>query len=129
MPVLDASAALEVLLRTPTGIRSSGRVFEDELHAPHLLDVEFTQGLRRLIFADKIAEARAELALAMLRDLTLIRHTHFPFLSRIWELRASHSAYDAAYVALAEALDTPLLTCDAKLARSHGHRAQIVLLA
>ena len=128
MPVLDASAALEVLLRTPIGLRSSGRVFEEELHAPHLLDVEFTQSLRRLIFTNKVAEARAELALDMLMDLTLIRHTHFPFLSRIWELRAMLSAYDAAYVALAEALDMPLLTCDARLSRSHGHRAKIVLL-
>jgi predicted nucleic acid-binding protein len=128
MPVLDASAAVEVLLRTPVGLRGVWRLFEDELHAPHLLDIEFTQSLRRLILAHKLSGARADLALNMFVDLTITRHAHTAMLRRIWQLRSSISAYDAAYVALAEALDMPLLTCDARLSRSHGHCADIQLL-
>ena len=63
-----------------------------------------------------------------LLDLPVHRHPHDILLPRIWELRRSVTAYDAAYVALAEALDAPLLTRDGKLARSHGHRARIELV-
>jgi len=129
MAVLDASAALEILLKTPLGMRCASRLFEDELHAPHLLDVEFAQALRRLVLAGELAKERAKLALDMLKDLAIVRHSHLPLLSRIWDLRASVSAYDAAYLALAEGLDVPLLTCDAKLSRSHGHSAKVELLA
>ena len=126
--VLDASVALEVLIRTTRGVRFASDVFGRERHVPHLLDIEFAQALRRLLLAREISSDRAGLALEALGDWSLARHSHVPFLSRIWELRDSMSAYDAAYVALAEALDVPLLTCDAKLARSHGHRAKILLL-
>jgi predicted nucleic acid-binding protein len=126
--VLDASVALEVLLETPLGRRHAGSVFDQERHAPPLLDLEIAQALRRLTLSGEIAQGRGRSVLEIFSDWSLIRHAHTPLLGRIWELRSSVSAYDAAYVALAEALDAPLLTCDAKLSRSHGHRAKIELL-
>ncbi len=128
MIVLDASVALEVLLQTPLGLRYADRVFDKERHAPPLLDLEVAQALRRLTFSGEIAQNRGRSVLDIFSDWSLIRHAHTPLLRRIWELRSSVSAYDAAYVALAEALDRPLLTCDAKLSRSHGHCAKIELL-
>jgi predicted nucleic acid-binding protein len=131
VPVLDTSAALEVLLKTPLGAAVLPRVLHSDqlLHAPHLLDIEFAHALRRLAQSGAIQQISAEQALTDLADLRLIRHPHGQLVQRIWELRSSVSAYDAAYVALAEALDMPLLTCDAKLSRSHGHRAKIQLLS
>lgn len=81
-----------------------------------------------MTLAGAVTDERASLALDMLEDLSLVRHDHTKLLKRIWALRSSLSAYDAAYVALAEALDMPLLTCDARLSRSHGHGAKILLL-
>ena len=101
---------------------------DEQLHAPHLLDVEITQALRRLVQLGDITSARAQQALDDHAAFGIDRHGHEDLLPRMWELRESISAYDAAYVALAEALDAPLLTCDAKLARSHGHRAKIDLV-
>lgn len=99
----------------------------ERLHAPHLLDIEIAQALRRLVQRQEITARRAEQALADYAQLLIERHVHQPLLERIWQLRDALTAYDGAYVALAEALDAPLLTCDAKLARSHGHRATIEL--
>jgi predicted nucleic acid-binding protein len=125
--VLDASALLEFLLQTPLGTRVEARVFrdEDELHAPHLADVEVTQGLRRLVRAGEVAPDRAAEAIADLADLDLHRHPHLDLLTRAWKLRENVTAYDAMYVALAEALDAPIITCDAPLAKTPGHRARI----
>jgi predicted nucleic acid-binding protein len=130
MWVLDASIVLEVLLRSPLGLRHADRVLQSDtgLHAPHLIDVEVAQVLRRLTLAGEIQSGRAALALQTLADLPLIRHDHVALLSRIWELRSSVTAYDAAYIALAEGLASGLLTCDGKLSRSHGHRARVELL-
>ena len=130
MQVLDASVLVEILLQTPLGIRHTDRVLDrnDSLHAPHLLDLETLQAIRRLTLAGEISAGRAEAALIALLDLELSRHEHTPFIGRIWELRAAMTAYDAAYVALAEGLSAVLLTCDGKLARAHGHRAKIELL-
>jgi predicted nucleic acid-binding protein len=128
MIVLDSSVAVELLLGTPLGLRHAGLLFGQERHAPHLLDVEFTHALRRLTFAGEVEVQRARLALDLLGNITLIRHRHTHLLPRMWELRQSMTAYDAAYVALAEGLEMPLLTCDGKLSRSHGHRAKIQLL-
>jgi predicted nucleic acid-binding protein len=127
--IIDASLALEVLLETPLGLRHAGRLFGQQRHAPHLLDVEFAHALRRLTLTGELGIQRARLALDLLGDIALVRHRHTPLLPRIWELRHSMTAYDAAYVALAEGLDAPLLTCDGRLNRSHGHRAKIHLLA
>jgi predicted nucleic acid-binding protein len=125
--VLDASALLEFLLQTPLGTRVEARVFrdEDELHAPHLADVEVTQGLRRLVRAGEVTPDRAAEAIADLADLDLHRHPHLDLLTRAWKLRENVTAYDAMYVALAEALDAPIITCDAPLAKAPGHRARI----
>ena len=127
MIVLDASAVLEFLLQTPLGTRVEARLLRDEadLHSPHLVDVEVTQGLRRLVRAGEVSPPRAAEALADLADLDLHRHAHLDLLTRAWKLRENMTAYDAMYVALAEALDAPLVTCDSPLARSPGHRARI----
>ncbi len=127
MIVVDASAVVELLLQTGPGVRIAARVLdpEERLLAPHLLDLEVTQVLRRLTQLKEISEARGREALDDYAALLIERAGHDILLQRIWELRKSMTAYDGAYVALAEALDAPLLTCDAKLARSHGHRARV----
>ena len=106
------------------------RAFEasERLHAPHLLDVEVTQVLRRLVQRKEVTVARAEQALDDLSKLVIERHEHQPLVSRVLQLRDSTSAYDGVYVALAEALYAPLVTCDAKLAGAHGHHAKIELV-
>ena len=130
MIVVDASALLEILLRTPVAERLMDRALDasEHMHAPHLLDVEVTQVLRRLVQRKEVTVARAEQALDDLSKLVIERHEHQPLVSRVWQLRDSISAYDGVYVALAEALDAPLVTCDAKLAGAHGHHAKIELV-
>lgn len=118
MIVVDASALLEVLLRAPAAEAVERRLFEsrETLHAPHLIDLEVAQVLRRYATAGEIDQARGLEALADLADLPMRRYPHHLFLTRLWELRNNFTAYDAAYVALAEALDAPLLTRDRRLA-------------
>ena len=130
MLVLDASVILEVLLKTPVGERHADRIFrtQDSLHVPHLVDVEIAQVLRRLALSGELMADRAGQVLEELADLPLNRHEHTALLPRIWEMRESVSAFDAAYVALAEGLPGPLLTCDGKLSRAHGHHARIEYL-
>jgi len=128
--VLDASAALELLLQTPLGMRVAERALasDETLHVPYLLDVEVAQVLRRYTLAGELTAKRAEQALTDFMDLPFTRYAHTDLLLRIWELRNSVTAYDAVYVALAEALDAPLVTTDSKLARTHGHRATVLVL-
>ena len=128
MIVIDASAVLELLLQTDKGVRVADRALspQQRLHAPHLIDVEVTQTLRRLTHNKAMPARRAEQALADFSHLSIERHSHQDLVARLWHLRDVLSAYDAAYVALAEALDAPLLTCDGKLARAHGHQAEIL---
>jgi predicted nucleic acid-binding protein len=128
--VVDASALIELLLRTPRAQAVADRLLtaEQSLHAPHLVDVEIAQVLRRYLRVGALSAARAKQALDDLSALPMDRHPHTDLLSRIWQLRDALTAYDAAYVALAEALRAPLLTCDGKLARAHGHKAQIELV-
>ena len=130
MIVVDASALLEFLLQTPLGTRVEARLFrdQDEFHSPHLADVEVSQGLRRLVRAGEVSADRAADAIADLVDLDLHRHSHLDLLSRAWKLRANITAYDAMYVALAEALDAPIVTCDAPLAKAPGHQAHIEVI-
>lgn len=129
MIVLDASALLEVLLRTPPGLSLEPRLFQagEALHAPHLIDLEVVQVLRRYWLRQEISPGRAAEAIDDLVDFPLIRYPHEPFIERIWELRGTLTAYDAAYIALAEALNAPLVTFDSRLASAGGHRARIRL--
>lgn len=129
MIVVDASIALEVLLGTETGRRAEARLFErrETLHAPHLLDLEVAQVLRRYCVSGDVTPARAGAALDDLRDLPVTRYPHLVLLARIWELRHNLTAYDAAYVALAEALDAPLASCDASVAAAPGHHVKVEL--
>lgn len=130
MIVLDASSVLELLLRTPVGIRIEQHIFKpgESLHAPHLIDLEVAQVLRRYATSGEIENARAAQALADLEALPLSRHSHRLFLARIWELRRNLTAYDAAYVALAEALPATLLTQDRRLAKAPGSVAKIQVI-
>jgi predicted nucleic acid-binding protein len=127
MIVLDASAVLELLLRTPAGEVIERRIAapSETLHAPHLLDVEVAQVVRRYAQKRAVTAARGKQILDDLADLDVIRYPHDIFLQRIWSLHHNLTAYDAAYVALAEALAAPLLTCDAGVAAAHGHTARI----
>lgn len=127
MIVLDASAAIEWLFKSSAGAKIDQRIFSasKSLHAPHLLDVEVAQVLRRFVRDGTITVQRGHEALADFTDLPLNRYPHDFLLPRIWELRATLTAYDAAYVALAEALDAPLLTCDRKIASASGHHANV----
>ena len=130
MIVLDASAVVELLLATEQGRSIADRIDDPTLglHAPHLVDIEVAQTLRRYVRDGALAPVSASAALDDLHALDLERHAHEPLLDRIWSLRQNLTAYDAVYVALAEALDATLLTCDRKLARAPGigRRVEIV---
>jgi len=128
--VLDASAILDLLLVTEKGRLVAERIapLEETLHAPHLIDLEVAQVLRRYVSRRQLEEARASQALDDLRDLDLNRYPHDVLLERIWELRHNASAYDAAYLALAEALDAPLLTSGARLGGVPDARAVVEVL-
>ena len=130
MIVLDASVAIEVLLNTSAGIQIAERFFDPDetIHAPHLLDIEVAQVLRRYARTGELDTARGLQALQDLIDFPLTRYPHDLFLVRIWELRHNVTAYDAAYIALAEALGALLLTRDAALASAPGNRARIELI-
>ena len=128
MIVLDASAVVEILLRTPAGARAETRLARDgDGCAPCLVDVEVVQALRRLVVAARIDEPRGREALDDFQSMPLERYAHDRLIDRMWELRGNLTAYDAAYVALAEALDASLLTCDRRLASAPGVRARIDL--
>lgn len=126
MIVVDASALLEVLLRTPAAAVVEARLFSGEtLHAPHLLDLEVAQVLRRYELKGELSGVRSREALDDLGGFRIERYPHHLFLERVWALRANASAYDACYLALAEALDAPLLTSDRRLAGVPGHGATV----
>ena len=126
--VADASALLELLLGTERGAAVSAIVSEPavDLHVPSLCDVEVVSGLRRLVLRHLVTPRRAGDALGDYGDLPLVRHGHQALLPRIFELRRNLSAYDAAYVALAERLGAGLLTGDASLARAVGRHTRVV---
>jgi predicted nucleic acid-binding protein len=127
--VIDASVVVEVLLRAPLAAACEARLARSpSLHAPHLLDLEVTQVLRGHCLAGRIPEGRGARAVARLRELPIERWHHGPLLPRIWALRDTVTAYDAAYLALAETLGRPLVTLDGRVARSPGHAAEIDLV-
>jgi len=127
MIVLDASAAVDWLLQTAAGARIERRIYahRDTLHTVHLLDVEFAQVLRRLVREGSLTPKRAEQAIEDLAALRIARYAPALLLQRIWRLRQNLSAYDAAYVALAERLQAPLITRDQRLAAAPGHKAMV----
>ena len=130
MIVVDASVIIEVLLQTEAGRAITGTLLDgrDTLHAPHLLDVEVTQVLRRFVQQGELYESRAREAIDTLREFPLRRYPHEPLLGRIWALRDNLTAYDAAYVALAEGLRSPLVTRDRRLAAAPGISATVKVL-
>lgn len=130
MIVTDASVILELLLRTPASQTVEDRLFDsgETLHAPHLLDVEIAQVLRRYAARGEVSSARGRLALELLSRFPITRYAHEALLPRIWALRTNLTAYDAAYIALAEALGATLVTCDKRLSTAAGARAKIELV-
>jgi predicted nucleic acid-binding protein len=128
--VLDASAIVEILLTRPSVKHLADRLRDPDqaLHVPHLIDLEVAQVLRRYQATGEMSPQHAREALLAFGQMPLQRHAHWPFLGRIWELRHNLTAYDAAYLALAEALDAPLLTCDRALASAPGHQAVVELI-
>lgn len=118
MIVVDASVLVNALADDhEDGDRARERLLADpELHAPELLDLEVLSVLRRRLRADGLDERRAALALTDLRELPIVRYPHLPLAAAIWEHRHNLTPYDAAYVALASALDCALLTSDERLA-------------
>ncbi|MBY0491830.1 MAG: type II toxin-antitoxin system VapC family toxin [Gemmatimonadaceae bacterium] len=127
MIVVDASAMIELLLRTPLGQRIEARLFDtpSALHAPELLDVEVVQVLRQFEARGELSATRSATTLRLLDELPVRRYPHAPLVSRMWPLRSHLTAYDATYVALSEALAAVLITCDARLARAPGVRAVV----
>ena len=124
MIVVDTSAVIAALIGRPPDKRLLDRLAVDgDLHAPHLLDVELLHALRRLVKGGRLSEDRAADARGDFADLTVVRYGHAPLADRSWELRNNLTAYDATFVALAEALNVPLVTCDARLTGAPGSSA------
>lgn len=128
MIVLDTSAVLEALVAADPDEELVGRLGDDgDLHAPHLIDVEALHALRGLVLGGRLSADRAGDARSDLAELRIVRYGHEPLTDRIWELGENLTAYDAAFVALAELLEAPLVTCDARLADAAGHAAEVEL--
>jgi len=127
MVVVDASALVDLLLARSAAEALADLVFGagEVIAAPHLIDPEVLQTLRRLLRVGTIDADQADAALELFSYIVIERHPHHIFRKRVWLLRNNLTAYDATYVALAEALDVPLITSDARLARSSGHSARI----
>lgn len=125
MIVVDASAALSALLNAGPARRA---LADERLHAPHLIDSEVANGLRRGVGARRLEADAAWTALDRWRRLGMTRYPVFSLLGRVWELRENVSAYDASYIALAELLDCSLLTGDARLARAPGTGCPITVV-
>jgi len=125
MIVVDASAALAALLNAGP---ARNAISTEQLHAPHLIDCEVANGLRRRVNAEHLAANAGWTALDTFRRLGLTRYPVFSMLDRVWELRDNLSAYDASYVALAELLGCNLLTADARLSRAPGIRCPVTVV-
>lgn len=129
MIVIDASVIAEALVSDDDeGDRLRERLREEQLVAPEVIDVEVMSTLRRAARAKRLDQRRSAQALADLAALPMQRVSHLPLLGRVWELRDNLSAYDACYVALAEALGAVLLTADGRIKRATGVRCQVAVL-
>lgn len=126
MLVVDTSAVLAALAARPPDPALIKRLADDgDLHAPHLIDIEILNALRGLVRGGRLSEDRAQDVRTDVEDLAISRYGHQPLGDRVWALRDNLTAYDAAFVALAEALEVPLITCDARLANAPGVRAEL----
>jgi predicted nucleic acid-binding protein len=127
--VVDASViAGALVLDNATGDRLRARLAGERLAAPAVMEIEVVSTWRGFSRAGRLPAERAEAALADLAGMRLERAPHGPLMPRIWELRDNLSTYDAAYVALAETMDTVLLTGDARLGRAPGIQCEVELL-
>ncbi len=128
--VLDASAVVALLLNTPAGSRVAEAISSAELslQAPELVDVEVLQALRRYVRTGELTAERGGICVEALGQLDISRFGHAELASRVWAPRENLTAYDAAYIALAEALDAPPLTLDVRLAAAPGHQAKVHLI-
>ena len=130
MLVVETSALVEALVGRAPDPALVERLSDDgELHAPHLIDVEILHVLRRLTRAGALSDDRAHDARVDFAELAVIRYPHEPLADRVWDLRHNLTPYDAVFVALAEALGAPLVTCDARIAAAPALRAGIELFA
>lgn len=128
MLVVDTSAVLQALAAhdpAPGLVEHLAR--DGDLHGPHLIDTEVLHALRRMTMNGAISDERAMDARSDFAELTLVRYPHQPLSDRVWALRHNLTAYDATFIALAETLDAPLITCDARLASAPGHTAHVEL--
>ncbi|HVE70626.1 MAG TPA: type II toxin-antitoxin system VapC family toxin [Thermoanaerobaculia bacterium] len=125
--VVDASVLVDAFL---VGVRpAASRVMDAHLHAPVTIDAEFLHAMRRRWLTKIVDDEHAQSALSIFRRTPITRYPIEPLVPRMWFLRQNITAYDASYVALAESLDLPLITRDARLARSTGHAARIEYIA
>jgi predicted nucleic acid-binding protein len=126
--VVDASTLVFAATRSePAARRLRERLREEECHAPHLIDAELGNAVRRLVMQGELTSELAVLALRRGPDLIDQRYDHRVLLTMAWSLRANVTFYDALYVALADALDVPLLTLDRRLARTRGLPCRVEL--
>ena len=121
MIVLDTSAIVNLLVGDQPRLQLTSRVTTaSSIHAPHLLDTEVVSALRGLVLDKHLSARRAEAALQDFLDLPVVRYPATPLINEVWRRRGAHTAYDATFIALAEALGCPLVTCDAKTQRARG---------
>ncbi|MEB3982533.1 type II toxin-antitoxin system VapC family toxin [Mycobacterium sp. 663a-19] len=129
MIVLDASAAVELVLATRPGATVAGRLQGETVHAPAHFDVEVVGAIRRAVVRRLISDHEGLVAVADFRSMPVRRWPIKPLVARAYQLRSTHTVADGVYLALAEGLAARLITCDGRLAQSHGHNADIELVA